>query len=71
MIDWDKPIRQKNGRAARYVGTLHHHGIHIRFVQVKLNVGWDYEAYTDDGMYSSCVPSEYDLENIPQKEKLA
>lgn len=66
MIDWTKPIRQKNGRAARCAGTLEHCGQSKRVIEYEMEDGWCINTCTEDGQYLANSPSGRDLENIPQ-----
>lgn len=71
-IDWTKPIRQKNGRALRFLHELQNASAKYTMVCVVTQEdGNEYVfTYTKDGSYNrdNKRGSTYDLENIPDTE---
>ena len=69
MIDWNKPIRQKDGTAAKYLYRINNKQTNYpRIVIITYSNGDEFiELYTDEGGHS--IDSDhmyYDLENIPE-----
>lgn len=68
MIDWTKPIRQKNGRVAVFLCERPRHGLLTKKVAVENErCSWSIENYTAEGTYWHSVATPYDLENIPEE----
>lgn len=65
MIDWTKPIRQKNRGAAIYLEPSEN-GYH--WVAVHYSCDWGIRAYTQEGKAINLPHNEggYDLENVPE-----
>lgn len=69
MIDWTKPIRQKNGREAVYLEPTGFATMYKHWVAVDRYGGWVCRTYTNDGLFRKDDPSDdVDLENIPEIE---
>ena len=68
MIDWTKPIRTKDGRPARLLGTIKDRRYPKCVALLMIDDTEIVKIFTEAGnLYSSGEPSVSDLKNVPVK----
>lgn len=71
MIDWTKPIQTRNGRKARYLGTVNDGSDypHVVAVASENRPGLENWAFASDSGAVAGISSIYDVVNVPVIEE--
>jgi len=68
MIDWDKPIRQKNGRIAVFLDRDEDPIYPINVSTFDSDRTWVNRTYSEIGRHCEDDDCDLDLENIPEEK---